>query len=300
MSLVCAWLAEAGFWSLFWGGLTLSAVADILVLAFLIYQLLLLIRGTRATQMILGIGLIVFLYYASAWGNLLTLHKLLTSLLPYFVFALIVLFQSEIRRGLARLGRKTSPRRLTSLGGGPSYDDVLLAAHYFSAHKIGALVVIERDIGLRTYIESGIGLDAQISYDLLVTIFRPATPLHDGAVILQKDRVAAAACFLPLSVNPKLSTQFGTRHRAALGITEETDAIVLVVSEQSGAVSLAVAGQMEQAISLERLRVRLGELTGSAISPSLLPSSRLASESQALAANMNDGSSETGRTSRRA
>lgn len=269
---VCAWLAEPSGWSGFWGGLTPSALADILVLAFLIYQLLLLIRGTRASHMILGVGLIVFLYYASVWWNLITLHKLLAALLPYFVFAVIVLFQSEIRRGLARLGRNTMLPRFTHIGAGPSYEDVLLAAHYFSGLKIGALVVMERDIGLRTYIESGIGLDAQLSYDLLVTIFRPGAPLHDGAVILQKDRVAAAACFLPLSVNPKLSTQLGTRHRAAIGITEETDAIVVVVSEQSGAVSLAVAGQMEQGISLERLRVRLGELTGATISPSALPS----------------------------
>lgn len=292
MLSVCAWFIEAGGWSRFWGALTASALVDIAILALLIYQLLLLIKGTRAIQMVLGIGLIIFLYYASAWWNLITLHKLLATLLPYFAFAIIVVFQSEIRRGLARLGRQPFLLRFSQLTPGVAYDDVLLAAHHFSAHKIGALVVIERDTGLRTYIESGIGLDAHLSYDLLVTIFRPGSPLHDGAVIVQKDRAAAAACFLPLSVNPKLSPQLGTRHRAAIGITEETDAVVVVVSEQTGAIALAAAGQMEQDVSLERLRVRLGELSGATISPSLLPSSWTTGEPQPLAANSGDNSGD--------
>ena len=129
---------------------------------------------------------------------------------------------------------------------GDSYDDIVLAANLFSQHQTGALIVIEREIGLRTYIESGVAMDARLSYDLLATIFRPSAPLHDGAVIIQKDRLAAAACFLPLSMNPVLSTQMGTRHRAGIGITEETDAIAVIVSEETGAISMAVGGKIER------------------------------------------------------
>ena len=135
-----------------------------------------------------------------------------------------------------------------------------MAASTFSQDQTGALIVIEREIGLRTYIESGVSLDAHLSYDLLATLFRPSAPLHDGAVILQKDRVAAAACFLPLSMNPLLSTQMGTRHRAGIGITEETDAVSVIVSEETGGISIAVGGQVERDMTPERLRERLAEL----------------------------------------
>jgi diadenylate cyclase len=135
-----------------------------------------------------------------------------------------------------------------------------MAASTFAQDQTGALIVVEREIGLRTYIESGVVLDAHLSYDLLATLFRPSAPLHDGAVILQKDRIAAAACFLPLSMNPLLSTQLGTRHRAGIGITEETDAVSVIVSEETGGISIAVGGQVEREITPERLRQRLGEL----------------------------------------
>ena len=267
----------------FWREISLTSILDILIVAFLIYQLLLLVRGTRASQMLLGIALIVLLYYAARWWKLQTLHGLLTTLLPlpYFVLALIVIFQAEIRRGLARLGRTLSLPLFSRLSRDFSYDDILLAVSLFSSQNTGALIVLERDVGLRTYVDSGIGLDAQLSYDLLVTIFRPETPLHDGGVIIQKDKVAAAACFLPLSVNPLLSTQVGSRHRAAIGITEESDAVAVVVSEQTGEVSLAVGGTIEQNVSLERLRVRLGELLGTPISPSVLPTTSLAGQESA-------------------
>jgi len=268
----------------FLAGISFTSVLDILIVAFVIYQLLMLVRGTRAAQMLFGIGLIVFLYYASRWWRLDTVHWLLTTLLPYAVFALIVLFQAEIRRGLARLGGNPLLPRLARLERSSSYDDILLACSLFSAEKTGALMVLERDTGLRTHTESGIGLDALLSYDLLVSIFRPQSPLHDGAVVVQKDKVAAAACFLPLSVNPALSRQLGTRHRAAIGITEETDAVAVVVSEQSGAISLAVQGSIEENISLERLRIRLGELMGVPIPPSAIPRAGAASEEAAAPA----------------
>jgi diadenylate cyclase len=147
----------------------------------------------------------------------------------------------------------------------------VLAANLFSQNQTGALIVIEREIGLRTYIESGVPLDARLSYDLLATIFRPSAPLHDGAVIVQKDRIAAAACFLPLSMNPVLSTQMGTRHRAGIGITEETDAIAVMVSEETGAISLAVAGNFERDLTVEQLRERLSSLLHRYVPPATLP-----------------------------
>ena len=262
----------------FLGAISVWTVIDILLVAFLIYQVLLLVRGTRASAMLLGIGLIVFLYYASQWWKLDTVHWLLTTLLPYFVFALIVLFQQEIRRALVRVGRYPLAPWLSQLGRQTNYDDILLAANLFSSQKTGALMVLERDVGLRTFIESGIKLDATLSYDLLATIFRPGAALHDGAVIIQKDRIAAAACFLPLSANPILGTQMGTRHRAALGITEEADAVAVVISEETGQISLAAGGAIEQNISLERLRTRLTELLGVPISPAVLPISTLTAE----------------------
>src|SRR5205823_5585175 len=156
-----------------------------------------------------------------------------------------------------------------------AYDDVVLAANLFSQNQTGALMVIERDIGLRTYIESGVPLDAHLSYDLLATIFRPSAPLHDGAAIIQKDRVAAAACFLPLSMNPVLSTQLGTRHRAGIGITEETDAIAVIVSEETGAISLAVAGAIERDLTADALRLRLARLLHQRTPPADYPQSLL-------------------------
>jgi diadenylate cyclase len=186
------------------------------------------------------------------------------------VFALIVVFQAEIRHVLANLGRRLSLARSSSAEG-DSYDDIVLAANLFSQNQTGALIVIEREIGLRTHIESGVPLDARLSYDLLATIFRPSAPLHDGAVIVQKDRIAAAACFLPLSMNPMLSTQLGTRHRAGIGITEETDAIAVIVSEETGAISMAVGGGIERDLTVEQLRERLSVELRRYMSPVTLP-----------------------------
>jgi diadenylate cyclase len=195
---------------------------------------------------------------------------LISTLLPYTVFALIVVFAAEIRQALARLGRGLTLSRATG-SEADAYDDIVLAANLFCQNQTGALIIIEREIGLRTYIESGVPLDARLSYDLLATIFRPSAPLHDGAVIVQNDRVAAAACFLPLSMNPVLSTQLGTRHRAGIGVTEETDAIAVIVSEETGSISLAVSGKIERDLSVEQLRDRLGELLRRYVPPSTLP-----------------------------
>src|SRR5215475_464673 len=203
-----------------------------------------------------GLGLA---FYLSRLGNLAALNWLISTLLPYTVFALIVVFAAEIREALARLGRRLTLARASS-SEEDAYDDIVLAANLFCQNQTGALMVIEREIGLRTYIESGVPLDARLSYDLLATLFRPSAPLHDGAVIVQRDRIAAAACFLPLSMNPVLSTQLGTRHRAAIGITEETDAVAVIVSQESGVISLAVKGDIERDLTVERLRERLRAL----------------------------------------
>lgn len=246
------------------------AALDILLVAVLIYQILVMIRGTRAAPMLAGLVVVAAAFYLASIGELTTLNWVVSRMLPYIVFALIVVFQSEIRHVLADLGR-----RLSFLHGteaiGDSYDDIVLAANLFSQHQTGALIVIERRIGLRTHIESGVPLDARLSYDLLATIFRPSAPLHDGAVIVQKDRIAAAACFLPLSMNPLLSTQLGTRHRAGIGITEETDAIAVIVSEETGAISLAIGGKIERDLTVDQLRERLGSELRRYMAPVTLP-----------------------------
>jgi diadenylate cyclase len=253
-----------------WPHMSKTDIIDILLVAVIIYELLALIRGTRAAYMLVGVAVLALALYFSSVGELATLNWLLSALLPYTVFALIVIFSAEIRQALARLGRRLLLSRGRA-GEGDVYDDIVLAANLFSQNQTGALMVIEREIGLRTYIESGVPLDARLSYDLLATIFRPSAPLHDGAVIVQKDRIAAAACFLPLSMNPVLSTQLGTRHRAGIGVTEETDAIAVIVSEETGAISLAVGGKIERDATVEQLRERLGELLRRYVPPSTLP-----------------------------
>jgi len=253
-----------------WPHLTVISVIDILLVAIVIYEFLALIRGTRAALILVGVSVVILAFYFSRVGQLTTLNWLITRVLPYAVFALIVIFAPEIRQALARLGRRLTFAR----GSGPdadAYDDIVLAANLFSQNQTGALMVIEREIGLRTYIESGVAIDAQLSYDLLATIFRPSAPLHDGAVIIRGDRISAAACFLPLSMNPVLSTQLGTRHRAAIGITEETDSIAVVVSEETGSISLAVAGTIERDLAIEQLRDRMGILLRRYVPPTPLP-----------------------------
>ena len=248
--------------SLIWShisAISVISVFDIVLVAILIYQFLALVRGTRAAPMLVGVAALGLAFYLARLGELRTLNWLLSTMLPYVVFALIVVFQSEIRHALANLGSRISLMRSSS-SVADVYDDIVLAANLFSQNQTGALIVIEREIGLRTYIESGVALDARLSYDLLATIFRPSAPLHDGAVIVQRDRIAAAACFLPLSMNPVLSTQLGTRHRAAIGITEETDAVAVIISEETGTISVAVAGSIERELTVERLRERLSSL----------------------------------------
>ncbi len=236
------------------------AVVDVLIVAAVLYRILLLIQGTRAVRIAVGLVVLFAAYGAANLLGLKTVDWLLSNLFTYFVFAIIVLFQSELRRALASLGRTPFFRVLTAEAPAKPLDDVVSACTAMAAQRRGALIVFERGVGLRNYVDQGIALDAVVSYDLLVTIFHPETPLHDGAVIVQGARVAAASCFLPLTTNPRLSRDLGSRHRAAIGISEETDALALVVSEETGTISIAFDGKITRRVDAATLRRRLGEL----------------------------------------
>lgn len=238
-------------------------VLDIAIVSFLIYELLLLIRGTRAVQMALSGGFLLGLFFVSRWLQLETVNWVIRNLAAYVVFAIIVLFQSDIRRALAHFGRAPFFRYFErAQSTEETIEEVVATAASLATRHIGAIIVLERQIGLRNYIEGGIPIDGTVTYDLLATIFQPGSPLHDGAAIIQGDRVAAAACFLPLAVNPRLGRELGTRHRAALGLTEENDAVGIVVSEETGSISLALNGDLERGISPDALRTRLRSLVG--------------------------------------
>jgi diadenylate cyclase len=211
--------------------------------------------------MALGGGVLVALFYGSRWEHLETVNWLIRNMVGYLVFAVIVLFQSDIRRALAHLGRAPFFRYFAKPESAEeSIEELVVAASMLSSQRIGAIIALERQIGLRNYIEGGIPLDALLTYDLLLSIFQPSSPLHDGAVIVQDDRVAAAACFLPLTVNPRLSKELGSRHRAAIGLTEENDSVAIVISEESGIVSVVADGQIERGLDADGLRARLRSL----------------------------------------
>jgi diadenylate cyclase len=237
--------------------LTLTSIADIVLVWFLVYQFLMIVRGRRAAHILGGVGILTAMYAAAEWLGLDLIRTILASVAPYAPFALVVMFQSEIRRLLARIGR----RRWLTIGGRLQKreftEELVLALVQLSKQKTGALVVLERDIGLRTFVESGVMLDAHVSRDLLLTIFRNGSALHDGAVIVQGQRIAAAACFLPLTLRPGVARGLGTRHRAAIGVTEETDCLALVVSEETGHISVVAFGEIERDVSPAKLEERI-------------------------------------------
>ncbi len=236
---------------------------DIALVSVLIYELLVLIRGTRAVQMALSGGFLIGLFFLSRFLELETINWVIRTLGTSAVFAIIVLFQADIRRALAHFGRASFFRYFEGASStDETIEELVVAAGNLAARHIGAIIVLERQIGLRNYIEGGIPLDATITYDLIASIFQPGSPLHDGAAIVQGDRIAAAACFLPLSVNPLVSRDLGTRHRAALGLTEENDAVAIVVSEETGAISVATDGNLERGLSPDALGLRLRSLLG--------------------------------------
>ncbi len=237
---------------------------DILLVAAVVYRLLLLFRGTRAVQMVIGVAALVGASLLARRLELRSLQWILDNLWSFWVIALIVLFQPELRRALASAGQARFFRTLVGGAGEEAarvVDEIASVADSLAGRRIGALVVVERATGLRQYAELGVALDAIVSADLLTSIFLPYSPLHDGAVFIQGNRVVAAGCFLPLSRNLQIGRALGTRHRAALGVSEETDAVAVVVSEETGRVSLAVDGRIEP-VDAESLRPRLSALLG--------------------------------------
>ena len=232
---------------------------DIALVTFIVYRFLLLIRGTRGMQMTVGIVMLLLFFWITRFYNLVAIEWILSNVLTYIVFTIIVLYQSEIRSVLTRIGVFSihGSRRSQS---GDGIDEIVQAASTLATRKIGALIILEREVGLRNYAETGIALEAVITYDLLVTIFFPNTPLHDGAVIIRQDRIVSAGCFLPLTLDPHLSQELGTRHRAAIGVTEESDSIAVVVSEETGTISLALGGSLIRNYSGDELRMALRAL----------------------------------------
>jgi diadenylate cyclase len=239
-------------------------IVDITIVSIVVYEVLKLIRGTHAVQMAMGIALLVGMFYLSRGLQLETVNWLIRNVVGYVVFAAIVLMQADIRRALGMIGRAPFFRIFRRLDRTEADDDtveeIVVALRTLASKRIGAIIVVERSIGLRNYIESGIPLDARLTYDLLVSIFQEGSPLHDGAVIVQGDRIAAAACFLPLTVNPRLGRELGSRHRAAIGVTEENDAVAMVVSEETGVISLVIEGAIERSVEPDLLRARLAAL----------------------------------------
>jgi diadenylate cyclase len=233
---------------------------DIFLVAALFYRLLILVRGTRSAQMYVGLLVIVFVGLVARYLNLIAVNWIVESLKTVWLITFVILFQPELRHALAQFGRT---RYFRSFLRGESFGvmgEIVRGVETLAAQRRGALIVVERNVGLRNFVETGTRLDARVSAELLATLFTPASPLHDGASIIREDLVVAAGCILPLSQNPRLSQALGTRHRAALGVSEETDAAVIVVSEQSGGISVAFRGQLRERLTEGELRSELSRI----------------------------------------
>ena len=243
------------------------AAVEIAILTYLVYQLFREIRGGRAVPVALGVLILFGAYFGAGLLGFSTIETLLAGLRPYLGLALIVVFQTEIRSALRELALRFVPAGRNKKKVYYELEDVIYAITQLTQTKTGALIVLERETGLRTYVQSGVALDARLTSDLLVSIFQRSSPLHDGGVIIQSGRIAAAACFLPLTTSPSLAATLGTRHRAAIGVSEESDALVVVVSETDGRISLALGGEIERGVTLDRLRLRMIEQMGPVVSP---------------------------------
>lgn len=249
----------------YFSGLTLKNsikdIIDILIVSYLVYRLILLIRGTRAVQLLRGILLLILAWAISTWLNLYTLKWLMNQVFTFGVVTVLIIFQPELRRALEQLGRGKLFQRSSDEEKDITerINKVLKTVNYLSSRKIGALIVFERSTGLNEFIESGIKMESKLSSELLTNIFIPNTPLHDGAVIVRGEQIMAAGCYLPLSENPFISKELGTRHRAAIGISEVSDAIAIVVSEETGQISLALNGQVVRDVKEESLISKLFE-----------------------------------------
>ena len=265
--------------------LRITDLVDFLVVWAIIYGLLKLVRGTRAVQIAIGLLGVGLLYQIAVFLGLETLQFVMRNMLLYFGFALLVIFAPEIRSALMRFGSNLRSTILFNRGKiAPSlYEEIVLTATTLSSRKVGALIVIERNVGLQNYVDTGVKIEAPLSYDLLVTIFEPRAPLHDGAVIIRGERISAAGCFLPLTLNPKLSKELGTRHRAAIGVTEDTDAFTVVVSEETGVISFVEKGEITRYLNSSRLRELIRDaVTTPGLLSSLTPSAKKVRKGQKL------------------
>jgi diadenylate cyclase len=233
-------------------------VLDILIVAYVIYRIALLIRATRTAQMVIGLGIVAGAFVGSQMLGLFTLNWLLNNFFGSLIVILVVIFQADIRRALTGLGARSFFTARTNVAN--VAQELAAAAAWLSARRIGALIVLEQEVGLQEFVETGRMIDGRVSPELLETIFMRGSPLHDGAAIIKGDRVVAAACLLPLSANPNVSLALGTRHRAAIGLTEDNDAVVLVVSEEDGTVSIARNGQLRRGLDANAVVETLQEL----------------------------------------
>ncbi|MGD1049220.1 MAG: diadenylate cyclase CdaA [Candidatus Krumholzibacteriaceae bacterium] len=247
-------------------------ILDILIVAFLFYRLFLLIRGTRAAQMFIGLFLLIIVSFVARWLNMNALNWILSSLKTVWVIAFVILFQPELRRALSLLGQNRILGYFIKVEESGTVSEIVKACHLLTQSGLGAIIAIEQDVGLRNYIETGTPIDALVTAELLVTIFTPPSPLHDGAVVIEKNRIIAAGCILPLSQNPRLAKSLGTRHRAGLGLSEESDAVVIIVSEETRTISLAFGGKLKRKLDINTLRNDLVGMIGikseEAVSPS--------------------------------
>ncbi len=232
-------------------------IVDIVIVAFLLYQLFKMMRGTRAVHMFSGLIVLFVLSVVAQWANLMALNWIISSLKTVWVIAFVILFQPELRRALASLGQQRFLNRFFTVEEQGVIPEIIKSASRLADKGIGAIIVLEKDLGLKNYIETGTKIDSKVTAELIETVFTPASPLHDGAVIIQNGRVAAAGCILPLTQDQRLSVALGTRHRAAIGLTEETDAIVIVVSEETQTISYAESGKLKRKIDINTLRTDL-------------------------------------------
>jgi len=227
-------------------------VLEILFIWVLVYSVIRFVQGTRAMQVLMGLVILAIIFNIAKFLELNTINWVLAKLFAVGVLAFLIIFQPEMRRALARIGQKTMVSNYLQEGG--TLDEVVKACEYLSKHKIGGLIAIERDIGLRNYIEGGVEIDAKVNAELLMTIFNTHTPTHDGGVVIVSERIASCSSFFPLSQSMEISSHVGTRHRAAIGLTEETDAVCVVVSEETGGISVSVYGKLTRNLDGEGLR----------------------------------------------
>ncbi|MBI3592489.1 MAG: TIGR00159 family protein [Nitrospirae bacterium] len=233
---------------------------DIAIVSLILYRILLIIKGTKAAQMLIGLGVLLIASFFSKYLQLYTMDWIIQSFWSQLVIALIILFQPEIRRALAQMGESSFFQNLTTAEELKSLEEIVRASIALANRKIGALIVIERDVSLRDYVEIATPLDAKVSKELLLSIFHPTSPIHDGAVVIRGNRVVAAGCFLPITLGSDVSKSLGTRHRAGIGIAEETDAVAIIVSEENGTISVAINGKFETHVDMGTLRDILADL----------------------------------------